>query len=392
MRLLVVCSSLDLSTRLSATPAWWQLLKGLYEVGVELVVTTYHGRAAESPWWRAYDNPARLEGNLFAAGRQLVRRLTPAGATPAPQATETRAQRATRLLARAVAAPKWRRHLARILDRERNIAAVLLINVPPNHLRGVAAAIRRTRSIPVLFYDGDVPASLPSAQGFATGFRLYEGADLAEFDAVLCNSEAGAEALRTLGARVVHTLHYGADPDLYAPLAVPQDLDVFFFGHTTEYRAPWLAAMMAEPSRRMPDARFAARGHALGDLGRTVLFNDVPFSGLRFLIARSRINLAVTRDTHASVFGSSTSRPFELAMMGACIVCNPYQGIELWFEPEREIIVVHSAEEAVDRYRFLLAHDAERRRIGGAARARALAQHTFRHRAGQLARIIDAHI
>jgi spore maturation protein CgeB len=54
--------------------------------------------------------------------------------------------------------------------------------------------------------------------------------------------------------------------------------------------------------------------------------------------------------------------------MGACIVSNPYLGIETWFEPDKEIIVTKDRDEAVDRYRWLLAHDSERRKIGAAAR------------------------
>jgi len=53
---------------------------------------------------------------------------------------------------------------------------------------------------------------------------------------------------------------------------------------------------------------------------------------------------------------------------------------------------VHSAEEAIDRYRFLLAHETERQAIGRAARKRALAEHTFHHRAEQLVRIIKEHL
>ena len=46
--------------------------------------------------------------------------------------------------------------------------------------------------------------------------------------------------------------------------------------------------------------------------------------------------------------------------MGACIVANPYAGIAEWFEPGVEVIVVNSAEEALDRYRYLLANERER--------------------------------
>lgn len=393
MKLLVVCSSLDLDAPLSATPAWWQLLKGLYEVGVDLIVTTYHGRAASTPWWRAYPNPARLEGSLVAAARAIGRHVMPVSTPARPSAAgETTRQQAERLLARTVVGPKWRRHLARILDREKNVDAVLFVGVPPNHLRGVGATLRATYRIPVVFYDGDVPASLPPFQGFATGFRIYDGADLGEFDLVLSNSEAGGETLRRMGARTVETLHYAADPDLYMPLDVAQDIDVFFYGHTAEYRASWIHAMIAAPSMTLPEARFVVRGRDLGDLGRARAVANGPFSHLRTLIARSRVNLAVTREPHAQTYASSTMRPFELAMAGACIVCNPYCGIERWFEPEREIIVVGSAEEATDRYRFLIAHDAERRALGAAARRRALAEHTFRHRAARLVAVLKTNV
>lgn len=389
MKLVVVCSSLDLDTPLSATPAWWQLLKGLYETGVDLVVTTYHGPAFSTPWWRAYRNPAELEGALVARARSFVRRATGSAAPTRPSPSGgTPRQQAERLLAQRIVGPKWRRHLNRILTREAPVDAVLLLNAPPNHLAGVASEIRRRHGIPVAFYDGDVPASLPAHQGFATGFRIYDGADLGEFDVVLSNSEGGTAALIALGARRVEPLHYAADPDLYQPIDCAQDIDVFFYGHTAEYRAAWLDAMIAAPSAALPSVRFAVRGTGLGDLGRADLVPDVPFNRLRQYVARSRLNLAITRAPHATTFASSTMRPFELAMMGACIVCNPYEGLDRWFDPGREIVVVRSADDAIDRYRFLLAHESERRAIGAAARQRALAEHTFRHRAAALTAIL----
>ena len=37
---------MDLDFRYGCTPAWWQLWKGLYEAGVDLLVTPYRGRPA----------------------------------------------------------------------------------------------------------------------------------------------------------------------------------------------------------------------------------------------------------------------------------------------------------------------------------------------------------
>ncbi len=395
MKLLVIVSSLDLTQPFSATPAWWQLLKALYEVGVDVIAAPYQGPAIESPWWRAAPNPAKREGDLFKLARDTLRRLTGDRQTQVegaqPQA-ESLSDRLVRRVAQAVIAPRWRHHVDRILRQQTDVDAVLMITVPANHLNGVARHITQKHNKPVLFYDGDVPASLPTFMGFATGFRTYQGADLSEYTAFISNSEGGRQGLLDLGARAVHTLFYGADEDLFSPVDVPQDLDAFFYGHGREYRSEWIDAMVRAPSLALPDARFAVRGTRLGDLGRAQMLPYLSFSKLREYACRSKINLVITRKAHASVFASSSSRPFELASLGACMVCNPYEGIETWFEPEKELIVVHSAEEAIERYTWLLAHDDARRAMGQAARERFLKEHTFRHRARQLVGIIQGYL
>lgn len=399
MKLLIVVSSMDLRQPYSATPAWWQLMKGLAEAGAELLVTPYQGKPQDSLWWRAEKNPAYQQGEMFRRARQLWRVFAP---PRLPKETkdessretgkikaETASDHWTRTLAHSLIAPLWLKHLDRLLTKHRGIDAVLFISVPPNHLRGVASRIQQKHGIPVFFYDGDLPASLPEMSGFASGFRIYEGADLAEFSAVIGNSSGSEAALKELGAQSVHTLWYGVDAALFPPQdQSSQDIDVFFYGHGREYRSRWVDGLLTEPSRRLPQQRFAVRGSQLGELGRTETLPYASFHALRGYIARSKINLCITRQAHASVYGSSSMRPFELASMACCVVANPYLGIEEWFEPEREIIVVQSAEEAVERYRYFLANEALRRKIGLAARARLLKQHTMRHRAQELLAIL----
>jgi hypothetical protein len=405
MKLLFVVSSLDLSQPFSATPAWWQLLKGLYEIGVDVIATPYQGPAMESLWWRAQPNPAKVQGDAFKWTRDMARRVLPAspalpvstdagGDTKQPAATaggetDSLADRLTRRAAHTLIAPLWLRHLDGILTRQPDIDAVIFLTVPLNHLVGVPAELQRKHGKPILYYDGDVPASLPNMRGFASGFRIYQGANPAEYTAFISNSAGGADALRALGARAVYTLFYGADPDVFSPVDVnAQDIDVLFYGHGREYRETWIEAMLTAPSRAMPGARFAARGTKLGDLGRTELLPYLSFSKLREYASRSKINLCITRAAHAGVYASSSSRPFELAAMGCAIVSNPYDGLDTWFEPGREIFVVGSADEAVERYRWLLANDTAREAAGAAARERVLREHTYRHRARELVRII----
>jgi spore maturation protein CgeB len=283
--------------------------------------------------------------------------------------------------------------LDRLLTQQPDIDAVLILTAPLNHLVGIASEIQRKHHKPVFYYDGDVPASLPSMSGFASGFRIYQGADPAEYTAIISNSKGGENALKALGARAVHTVYYGADPQVFSPISVPeQDIDVLFYGHGREYRWQWVEDMLAEPSRQISYAHFAARGTNLGDLGRTQLLPYLSFSKLREYACRTKINLCITRQAHASVYASSSSRPFELSSMGCCIVSNPYLGIEEWFEPGKEVFVVNSRDEAIDRYRYLLMHDSERQAIGAAARERVLKEHTFQHRARQLVEIMQGYM
>jgi spore maturation protein CgeB len=115
---------------------------------------------------------------------------------------------------------------------------------------------------------------------------------------------------------------------------------------------------------------------------------DVPFNVFSYAISAARINLNITRRSHATVPASATSRPFELAAAGAAIVSNPYAGIERWFEPGRELLVVSSADEALEAYRELLADPAQAEELGARARERVLDEHTFAHRARQLLDLI----
>lgn len=395
MKLLFVVSSLDLTQPFSATPAWWQLLKGLYEVGVEVIATPYQGPAIESLWWRAEPNPAKIQGDTFKFARDTVNKIR--GERQQAQlgdtSDETASDKLVRRAAQSLVAPVWSRHLDRILMKQADIDAVIFLTVPLNQLAGVAAEVQRKHDKPVFYYDGDVPASLPNMKGFATGFRIYQGANPAEYTAFISNSAGAAQALRDLGARAVHPLFYGVDPDVFSPMNVPgQDIDVMFYGHGREYRSEWIDAMITAPSEAMPDARFAVRGTKLGNLGCTEMLPYLSFSKLREYSCRTKINLCITRLAHASVYASSSSRPFELASMKACIVANPYEGIENWFEPGKELFVVNSQEEAIDRYRYLLSHEEERLGMGEAARARVMKEHTFRHRANQLVEIIKQYL
>jgi hypothetical protein len=387
-KILAVASAVDLSFRYGCTPAWWQLWKGFAEAGVDLIVTPYRGRPVESPWWRSAPNPCYREGEVFAAGRGLLARVR--GDT-LPRRAESDPGDTDRLVREAIwrwVTPRWRRHLDRLVERERP-DAVVVFTVPMSHLRGIPSHLRARYGVPVVFYDGDVPMSLPEFGGMDTGFNYYHGADPSEYDLVVSNSEGGLPRLLELGARRAEAVFWGADPEFFSPRRAEKEHDVFFYGYGDKFRRDWLEAMVGEPSRRLEDARFAlGGGDFLGDTGRAQLVGDVPFNVFPETISAARVNLNITRRPHATVPISSTARPFELASCAAAIVSNPYEGVERWFEPGSELLVVSSAEEATDAYRDLLDDPSAAEAMGARARERVLDEHTYVHRARRLLELI----
>jgi spore maturation protein CgeB len=257
--------------------------------------------------------------------------------------------------------------------------------VPLNHLRGIPTLLRERFGVPVVFYDGDVPMSLPEFGGMDTGFSYYLGGDPSEYDLVVSNSEGGLERLRDLGARRTEAIFWGADPDVFFPEAVEKEMDVFFYGHSDKFRREWMRELVGEPSRRAPEIDFALGGYDYrGDVGNARVLGRIPFNQFARAISAARINLNITRRSHATVVGSSTCRPFELASTGAAVVSNPHAGIERWFEPGSELVVVEDAEAALAAYRELLGDPAQAEAMGLRARERVLDEHTYAHRARRL--------
>jgi spore maturation protein CgeB len=389
-RILVVASAIDLDFRYGCTPAWWQLWKGLYESGADLVVTPYRGRPVESPWWRTAPNPTYREAETYAALRDGLARLKGdrylRRDEDAPD--DARFDRITRNTIWRVVTPRWKRHLVRLVEREQP-DAVIVFTVPMAHFRGIPAVLRERFGIPVVFYDGDVPMSLPEFGGMDTGFNYYHGADPSEYDLVLSNSEGGLDRLRELGARRAEAVFWAADPAFFAPQQVEKSVDVFFYGYGDKFRREWMQAMIGEPSRSAPEIDFALGGRDFrGDVGDARLLGDVPFNVFARAISAARVNLNITRRSHASVRCSSTCRPFELAAAGAAIVSNPHAGIERWFEPGEELLLVATAEEALDVYRGLLDDRARAEAMGARARERVLDEHTYAHRARQVLELV----
>lgn len=360
----------------SATPFLRQLYKGLSQEGNELLMIPYSGRSVQSQWWKCYPNPNYAKGEILE--KILKKTKNPSKKINSPLIP---------FLARKFAKPNIEKLIKKILFEEKNIGAILFIAIPINQIKGLVNNIKKICKIPILFYDVDLPTSLPTYGGFT--FNYYTGADLSEFDCFLITSEGSASRLKEMGAPAVEIVHIGVDPDEYNPTIVSKDIDFFFFGHGGTSRKNYIKMMITEPSKKLKYNFVMGGTDYEMDLGNAKIhFSEITFQKWKEYSCRAKVNLNIVHELHAQTYATSTARPFELAAMGCCIVSSPYQGLEKWFNTKKEILVANSTKEALEIYQMLMDNPDLREKMANEAQKHVKNEHTSRHRARQIIEII----
>src|SRR4051794_7810232 len=244
-----------------------------------------------------------------------------------------------------------------------------------------------------VFYDLDTPVTLAR---LASGERIEAigPRGLAPFDLVLSYTGGGAlAALRErLGARLVAPLYGSVDPTRYRPGEPPtgQHAVLSYLGTYAADRQDKLDALLLEPARLRPGWRFVIGGAQYPQdfaWAENIFFwrHVAPAEHPRFY-AGARATLNVTRRSMAESGWCPSGRLFEAAACATPILSDWWEGLDAFFTPDSEILIVHRTEDvlaALDR------DDRELRRIGEAARARALSEHTAERRAAELVELLS---
>jgi len=260
---------------------------------------------------------------------------------------------------------------------------------------GMAAAdvVRESRVEVRTFYDLDAPITLARLEaGEPVDYIGPRG--LGEFDLVL--SYTGGRALTELqarlGARRVQPLYGSVDPDLYRRTApAPQyRADLSYMGTYAADRQPALEQLLVEPARRLPERRFLIGGaqypEAFPWAGNIFFVRHLPPGEHPAFYSSSRLTLNITRAAMARMGYCPSGRLFEAAACGAPILSDAWQGLDAFFQPNREILVAHDTDSAIGALEL---SDAELARIAARARQRTLEEHTADRRAAELESAIE---
>ncbi len=100
--------------------------------------------------------------------------------------------------------------------------------------------------------------------------------------------------------------------------------------------------------------------------------------------------LNISRASMAKYGFSPATRVFEAAGAGACLITDCWQGIELFLEPDSEILVADNGEAVAEILDSLSPERAQS--ISDAAKKRVLAEHTYAHRAAQVESILTGKV
>lgn len=236
----------------------------------------------------------------------------------------------------------------------------------------------------VTFWDVDAPATLARMNAdpsdpFRQQMPLYD-AVLTYGGGPYCEGE-----YRRLGAKAYFSMYNGLDPETHFPVPADPGLacDVAFLGNRLPDREARVDELFLRAASLAPHRRFllGGEGWAAKSLPTNVRWiGHVPTSAHNRVNCSATMVLNINRASMATSGFSPPTRIFEVAGAGTCLLCDDWPGINDCFEPEREILVIRTAEDVVSALQRH-AHDAPG--IGEAFRARALRDHTYAQRARQ---------
>lgn len=250
---------------------------------------------------------------------------------------------------------------------------------------------QRNASNLVVFWDVDAPATLDRlAQDPGDPFISL----IPQYDAIFTygGGEPVIRAYLALGARECIPIYNALDPSTHYP--VPRERrfegDLGFLGNRLPDREDRVERFFLEPARQLPDLSFLMGGAGWADKPfppNIKYFDHIYTRDHNAFNVSLRAVLNISRESMARYGFSPATRIFEAAGAAACVITDDWEGVEVFFEPGKEILVASDGEEVVEWMRVLSA--ARAKEIGSAAYKRVLAEHTYAHRAVQIDSALD---
>jgi len=256
-------------------------------------------------------------------------------------------------------------------------------------LEEAVVALKKPGNI-VAFWDVDAPATLDRVQSNSDDpFREL----IPRYDAIFTygGGQPVIDAYLELDAKQCVPIYNAFDPDTHHPVPPQPKFEghLGFLGNRLPDREARVEEFFLNPASKMPDKTFI-----LGGSGWETkhMSPNVNYVGHVFTADHNAFNtsplavLNISRDSMARYGFSPATRVFEACGAGACLITDTWEGIDMFFEPDKELLVAASGDEVQQIMESLTPERA--RQIGEAGLQRALDDHTYTKRVKLLEQVL----
>ncbi len=221
------------------------------------------------------------------------------------------------------------------------------------------------------------------------GIAPSRGEDWTVYDLMLSQLSATVELFRRAGVRA-EVNHLAFEPTVLnaLPAKPAQDIDISFVGTVSPDHTQRIALLEAVAQRHElalfgNPPRTLSASSPLHRCFRGEVWGADMYQALR----RSKITL----NSHIDMAGreAGNMRLFEATGVGAFLLTDLKDNLHMLFAPEREVAAWRSIDECLAMIERHLVDDGARAAIAQAGQARTMAQHTYRHRAGEILGFAD---
>jgi spore maturation protein CgeB len=246
----------------------------------------------------------------------------------------------------------------------------------------------------VAFLDVDAPATLDRIH---TNPQDPFRALIPQYDFILTygGGQPVIQAYTAAKAQKCVPIYNALDPHTHFPVTPTARFagDLGFLGNRMPDRETRVEEFFLKPAAQLPKRKFLLGGSGWQD---KPMPSNVNYLGHVYTHEHNAFNctpqavLNVNRGSMARYGFSPPTRVFEAAGAGACLITDEWEGIELFLEPEREVLVARDGLAVAEHLTQLTPERA--RAIGQAAYRRVLAEHTYAHRAAELEKVLEGQL
>jgi len=215
-----------------------------------------------------------------------------------------------------------------------------------------------------------------------------------EYDFVITRGGGApvVDAYAALGASECIPIYNALDPNLHFPVPPENRFEssLGLLSDHTPQREARIKEFFFKPATLLADRKFLLGGTGWENepmppnISRA---GEIPADQRNAFNCAQRAVLNVNCGCASRYGFTPPSTVFEAAGAGACLITDKWEGIELFLEPDRELLVAANGEEVAEHLRGITPEGA--RQIGEAARRRVLSTHTYAHRARQLEHVLE---